>query len=227
MTQPNSIVSFQKTQYVEGSGFVVSIMRAGAVGLSGDAASNYYALSSLVSNVTLQSRYIVPPDISLFIQGSPSQALDGGIWIGPSGENNYVYEFPDVSSWRNLTTKKTQIINWVGSGDANPNDPGIKWGHSGERTAYDDPTKPGLHKNLTFPKVRKSRFMSLEDTPEFIDISKRIGKIEQFLSNFSTTTTITPQSNFYLGLSGNLSDVRGTSGTWKDISNAGLWRQLV
>ena len=54
--------------------------------------------------------------------------------------------------------------------------------------------------------------MPLGDTPEFQGLSSRIdkidtriGKIEQFLSNFSTTTTITPQSNFYLGLSGELS----------------------
>lgn len=227
MNQYNSIVAFQKLQFVDSSNIYSPINGFDPRDSSYERADKYYALSSLVSNITLQSRYIVPPDISLFILGEPNtRGPKNGTFIGPSGVRQYVYEFPDLSSWKPPPGNKTQIINWEGSDTANLNDPGIKWGKKGEQTEFED-LNNGLAENLNLPKVIKSRFTSLEDTQEFIDISKRIGKIEQFLSNFSTTTTITPQSNFYLGLSGDLSKVLKGSGNWKDISNAGLWRQLV
>jgi hypothetical protein len=234
MDQFNSIVAFQKVQEADDRLIFPILNPRPSTTSSYERADKYYALSSLVSYVTLQSRYIVPPDISLFILGEPnSVSPHDGTFIGPSGEGKYVYEFPDLSSWNPPSSNKTQIINWEGYSPTNLNDPGIKWGASGEQTEFEDPEN-GLSESLNLPKVIKSKFMPLGDTPEFQGLSSRIdkidtriGKIEQFLSNFSTTNTITPQSNFYLGLSGDLSGVLETSGKWNYISNAGLWRQLV
>ena len=254
MAQLNSIVAFQKVQRADGSLVFPILNPEDTTSTSYERADKYYALSSLVSNITLQSRYIVPPDISMFILGHPiTTDTNHGTWIGPSGDSKYVYEFPDLSTC-NLSSKKTQIINWEGPDTANLNDPGIKWGKKGEQTEFEDPEN-GLSESLNLPKVIKSKFMPLGDTPEFHGLSSRIDKIdtlidkidnridkidtridkidtrivkiEQFLGKFSINAPITPQSNFYLGLSGNLSGVQKGSDNWKDISNAGLWRQLV
>jgi hypothetical protein len=228
MDQSNSIVAFQKVQFPIGDDLPPVLPPISILLDISTRAQRYYAASSLVSNITLQSRYIVPPDISLFIIGYNGAAGGGtGTFIGPSGEAQYVYEFPDLSSWKPPSGKKTQIINWESSGNPIRNDPGIQWGgKKGEHTEL-ELSHNGLDSPLNLPKVIKSKFMSLEATPEFTDLSNRIGKIETFLSNFSMTGPITYQSNFYLGLSGVQSDVTPGSGNWNDISHAGLWRKLV
>ena len=239
----STIIAFQKRQInreheSEDEG-IVPLIDSEVTELSG--AMRYYSSSSLVSYMTLQSRYIVPPDANIKLKCSASTGgcagnAVAGQYMGPSGQQP-VYEFPKYqdNKYNQYNDSDAIFINWknitqqYSKPTTNPNDPGISWisGETPYETKHDTSNVGNIKPIIPYPNVISSQFKSLKETKEFKELSARIGQIEQFLGKFSNITPDTkPTANFYLGLSGDVSIHEG-SNNWADISSAGLWQQLV
>lgn len=209
-------------------------------------ADRYYSMSSLVSYMTLQSRYIIPPDVSMEVKTQKLFDNNGEAYnIAPQLDAGQgVYEFPGKDSFSNaakLATSSTPtiLISWLNQETATSIDTDINWGYSLSGTPYDDNDFFSLAETFPLPKVVKSQFIQLADTPEIATNTKnisdnkksinaledRITKLETFLSTFlpNQVDSDTP-SNYYLGLQ-HLQSVPDPS--WNDISSSGVWRQLV
>jgi hypothetical protein len=208
-------------------------------------AEMYYSMSSLVSYMTLQSRYIIPPDVSMEVKTQKLLNSGDAYYIAPHLDDRRVYEFPTKESFSKATTQGTSseptiLISWINKGlEASPIDTAINWGHSISGTPYDLPGLFPLKTAIPLPKVVQSKFIQLADTPEIATnirnisdnkksinaLEDRITKLETFLSTFlpNQVDSDTP-SNYYLGLQ-HLQSVPDPS--WNDISSSGVWRRLV
>lgn len=245
------ITAFQKDQGKQISGSqkdTVLALRNPTITPDISFADRYYSMSSLVSYMTLQSRYIIPPDVSMEVK--QQQLIDDTMdayYIAPVlAKGQGVYEFPANESFskaakQGTSSPSTILISWLNQDTEEPEkliDGAINWGQSLSGTPYDGPGFE-LSGQILLPKVVKSQFIQLADTPEIatntrdINANKksiaaledRITTLETFLSNFLTTSVNTDtQSNYYFGLQNMPSD---TYPSWNDISSSGVWRQLV
>lgn len=216
-------------------------------------ADRYYSMSSLVSYMTLQSRYIIPPDVSMEVKTQATENNGDAYYIAPHLDDRRVYEFPTKESFSKATKESfskattqgtssnpTILISWINKEqEASPIDTAINWGHSTSGTPYDLPGFLPLKEAIPLPQVVQSNFIQLADTPEIATnirnisdnkksinaLEDRITKLETFLSTFlpNQVDSDTP-SNYYLGLQ-HLQSVPDPS--WNDISSSGVWRRLV
>jgi len=172
-------------------------------------AKMYYSMSSLVSYMTLQSRYIIPPDVSMEVKTQNLYAPGvEAYYIAPHLEEDQgVYEFPTNESFSNAkaaqrvtsslvtSSPPTILISWVNQDPEAPDkliDGAINWGQDKSGTPYDDNTHFQLDQKIPLPNVVKSQFIQLADTPEIYantsDISTNKNSIDELSA--STTTQI-------------------------------------